>query len=66
MKWIEKTCFNVKKYQLGGDEPEVIYVIKTGFEDEYMVIYEDAYRIDLGKVEFYTLKQLKEKLNIEP
>ena len=40
---------NIQSFQLGC-EPELIHVIKTGFNDKYMVVYEDASEINLGKV----------------
>jgi hypothetical protein len=58
-KWIESECNNVKRFQF-GDFPEVIYVIKTGFKDRYMVVYEDAYELTLGETKIMT-KELVEK-----
>lgn len=37
-----------------GDEPELIHIIKTGFKDRYMIVWEDAYELNIGKVEFCT------------
>lgn len=45
-------------------EPEVIHVIKTGFENKYMVVYEDAYEFMLGKTIFGTKLEIEEKFNI--
>jgi NTP pyrophosphatase (non-canonical NTP hydrolase) len=50
-------------YQL-GEEPEVVHVIKTGFEDMYLMAWEDAYQHTLGKTEFLSSSELKEKYQI--
>lgn len=55
----------IKSFQW-GDEPEVIHIIKTGFEDKYILVWEDAYEAMLGKTEILTRKQIKEKFNVEP
>ena len=61
-KWnqIKATC---KTFQL-EDEPELIHVIKTGFEDKYMVVYEDAYEFNLGKVIFGTKAEIESQFKI--
>ena len=41
------------------NDPEIIHVIKTGFTDRYMVVYEDAYELNLGKVIFGTKFEIK-------
>ena len=46
------------------DEPELIHVIKTGFKDKYMVVYEDAFEVELGKVIFGTKVEIESKFNI--
>ena len=45
-------------------ESEKIHVIKTGFNDLYMVVYEDAHEVSLGKVEFGTKKEIENKFDI--
>jgi hypothetical protein len=54
---------NIESFKL-SDEPELIHVIQTGFNDKYMVVYEDAYEINLGKVIFGTKKEIENKFNI--
>ena len=49
--WIEKECKNVQMFQFGVD-PEIIYVIKTGFRNTYMVVNEDAYHYNLGETKW--------------
>jgi len=48
-----------------GDEPELIHVIKTGFNDRYMIVHEDAYELNLGKVEFLSRKEIKDIYKID-
>lgn len=47
------------------DEPVLIHVIKTGFENKYMIVYEDAYDLNTGKVEFKTKEELHAEYGIE-
>ena len=47
------------------DEPELIHIIKTRFTDRYMIVYEDAYEFNLGKVEFFSKDQLESKFKIK-
>jgi len=61
-KWI-KTLVVAEAFQLEGG-PEVIYVIKTGFINRYMVIREGAYVIELGNIEFGTKPEIEAKFNI--
>lgn len=48
-----------------GDEPELIHVIKTGFQDKYMVLHEDAYEFSLGKVEIGTKQDVEIRYKIK-
>ena len=61
-KWVEINS-EVKTFMF-GDEPELIHVIKTGFEDKYMVVWEDAYELNIGKTTFGTKAEIQEKYNI--
>jgi len=60
--WIERKI-EIKSFQ-HEDEPEMIHVIKTGFNDLYMIVWEDVFEIDLGKVEFGTKKEVEIKFKI--
>ena len=51
-------------FQLSG-EPELIHVIKTGFNDLYMAVHEDAYQFSLGKVEFGTKEDIEAKYRVK-
>jgi len=46
-----------------GDES--IHIIKTGFKDMYMVVWEDVYETVLGKVEFFNKKQIKKQFKLD-
>lgn len=63
LKWIEIKSL-VKTFNL-KDEPELIHIIKTGYRDEYMIVYEDAHNLNTGKVEFANKKQIKDKYGID-
>lgn len=61
----EIDCQTIRKFQC-GDYPEFIYVIKSGFEDLYIVVYEDAYEVfNEGLCEYYNKTQLEEKFKIK-
>jgi hypothetical protein len=47
-----------------GEEPELIHVIKTGFDDEYMVVSEQAYG-GSGDVNFYTKAKLEDTYKVK-
>jgi hypothetical protein len=59
---------NCRTFQFCEGEfcPELIHIIKTGFEDLYIIVYEDAYeQFNLGKNNYYTAVQIMEKFNID-
>ena len=62
--WIEKYCTNVQMFQY-GDYPEIIYVIKTGFKNEYLVVCEDAYHLHLGKTSLMTKQKVEKTYNVK-
>lgn len=62
LKWIESG--NVTKTFRLQDEPELIHVIKTGFKDKYMVVYEDAYELNIGKVTYGTKTEVEGRFGI--
>lgn len=45
------------------NKPELIYIIKIR-NDEYMVVHEDGYDLDTGKVEFMNAEKIKSKYGI--
>lgn len=59
IKGVEYRCFQ------WGDEPELIHIIQTGFEDRYMVVWEDAYELHLGNVDLLSKKEIEEKFKIK-
>ena len=62
LKWIE--CKNVTRTFRLADEPELIHIVKTGFEDMYMVVQEDAYEINIGKVSYCTKLEIEQRYGI--
>ena len=47
------------------DEPEIIHIVKTGFKDLYIVVYEDAFeQFIFGKNDYLTKQQVEEKFKI--
>ena len=46
-------------------EPVLVHIIKTGFKDVYMVVWEDAYELMLGHCQLMNKKEIKDKLDIE-
>jgi hypothetical protein len=47
------------------DEPEIIHIIKTGFVNRYMIVFEDAYELILGKIEFGNKQEIENRFNIK-
>lgn len=62
LKWIEINNV-IKTFRL-EDEPELIHVIKTGFKDKYMVVYEDAYELNIGKVTYGSKSEIESRFGI--
>jgi hypothetical protein len=60
--WREISSSKVKTFQL-EDEPELLHIIKIR-DNEYMVVYEDAYDLDTGTLVFYNKETIKNKFNI--
>ena len=53
-----------KTFQL-GDLPELIHVIKTGYKDTYIVVYEDGYELRTGKTSINTKKEIEKIYKIK-
>jgi hypothetical protein len=62
LKWKEIKPSKIKVFQL-EEEPEVVYIINIR-DSDYMVIHEDGYDLNTGKVEFLTKTKIKEKYHI--
>lgn len=45
-------------------DDEVIHIIKTGFDNLYIVVFEDAYQMELGKILLCTKEEIYEKFCI--
>lgn len=63
-EWVEIKGAEYHRFQW-GTEPEVIHIIKTGFEDQYMIIWEDAYQLQLGNVDFLSKSEIEERFKIK-
>tara|TARA_R110000824_G_scaffold33981_4_gene108503 strand:+ start:2780 stop:3019 length:240 start_codon:yes stop_codon:yes gene_type:complete len=61
--WTEIPCENVRRYQF-GDYPEIIYIVKTGFKNKYMILHEDAYQLHIGKTSIMTKEEIEKTYNI--
>lgn len=61
-KWELLKYDKLKTYQL-GDLPELIHVFKIR-NNEYMVVYEDGYDFNTGKLDFFNKEDLEEVFNI--
>ena len=62
--WEEMECDNVQKFRY-GEFPELIYVIKTGFKNKYIVVQEDAYELHLGNSKLMTKKSVEKTYGIK-
>ncbi len=63
LKWREFKSDKVRTFQL-DEEPEIIYVINIR-KNEYMVVHEDGYDQNTGKVRFYSKNGIKNDYGIE-
>ena len=63
-KWVQMACDNVKRYRL-KEEPEVLYIIKTGFANTYIVVREDGYHLHLGKTTIMTKAKIQRVFKID-
>ena len=62
LKWKEIQSNKVRVFQL-EDEPEIFYLIKIR-EDEYMIVFEDGYDQQTGKVEFANKQQVYDRYGV--
>lgn len=64
LKWNEITTNKVRVFQL-GEEPEIFYLIRIR-DNEYMIVHEDGYDMNTGKVDYPLNKeQVIKKYGIE-
>jgi hypothetical protein len=63
-KWDKITDVSVKRF-LSEDEDEIMYVIKTGFLDKYVAVFEDANELTLAKTVTGNKHYIETKFNIE-
>lgn len=64
IKFSEINPSSMRTFQL-GDLPELIHVIKTGFENEYIVTYEDAYNFHTGNTFIGSKEEVEFKFDIK-
>ncbi len=50
---------------ISDEGTEVLYIIKTGFEDKYITVWEDAYELVLGDTFIGTKEQVETKFSIK-
>ena len=62
LKWKEIQSNKVRVFQL-ENEPEIFYLIKIR-EDEYMIVFEDGYDQQTGKVEFVNKQQVYDRYGV--
>lgn len=63
MKWTkDKTNKCITFTSQMGDE--CIHIIKTGFQNYYMVVWEDAHELSIGSTEFGTKDEIETRFNI--
>jgi hypothetical protein len=60
--WKEIKGKDVRVFQF-KDEPEIFYIIPSR-EDEYMIVHDDAWEINTGKVEYLNSSEIKSKYGI--
>lgn len=65
MNWIEINPATARRFQL-EDEPELLHVISTGWEDQYFCFYENAYETEPwhSGVQLFNKEQIQEKWKI--
>lgn len=62
--WNETTVREVRSF-INVDGDEVMHILTTGFNDTYIVTFEDAYEQKLGHTEVMSSQQIKGKYAIE-
>lgn len=60
--WIEIGS-RTKSFRL-GDEPELIHIIKTGYSDTFMVVFESGYD-HIGDIKIMSSKEILESSEID-
>ncbi len=63
IEWFYSENKSVMKF-IHKDEPEVIYLIKTGFEDKYIVLHEDAHEMSIGNTFVGSKEEVENKYKI--
>lgn len=67
-KWEKRIPRKIETFQLvfdDNEEPELIHIIKTGFKNRYIVVFEDAYEIMLGYTVILEKEQIEKDFGIK-
>jgi hypothetical protein len=62
--WTPMSDISVKRF-ISKYEDEVIYIIQTGFQDNWMVVFEDAHETSVGHILLGTKEEIEQKFKIE-
>tara|TARA_R110000868_G_scaffold196465_1_gene442374 strand:- start:318 stop:524 length:207 start_codon:yes stop_codon:yes gene_type:complete len=64
LEWTEKESTAVRTF-IGPFEDEMIYVIKGGHKDTYIVVHDDAHEMTLGQTNVLSAEGVKKRYNID-
>lgn len=64
MQYWKKVNSKLATYQ-ADEDPELIHIIKTGFDDMYIIVYEDAYGLTLGNIIMKSSQEIKDRFGID-
>lgn len=62
--WKQIKSNKMVTYQL-DEHPELIHIIKSGHQNTYFVIYDDAYELLSGKIFVYSKEKIEEIFDIK-
>ena len=70
MAWIKQKTKKFHTYRLKDPdyEPELMHFIRTGFNEghlAWLVVYEDAYELDLGDCQLMSTQAILDKFGID-
>lgn len=64
-EWTQQESSRQVKEFIHEDQQEVIHVIKTGFEDKYIVVHEDCHEMVIGNTYVGSKEEVENKYKIE-
>jgi len=62
-KWNRMGNKSITRF-ISEDQQEILYIFQTGFDDKWMVVFEDAHEITLGTSFIGTKTEVEQKFNI--